>query len=783
MVQVKKYIVALAVWSCTMSGVYGEEYEDGEFPTKAPVVSDIKYRYNGGNLHLNQDAIESHVQLEKGKEFKQYLADSSIRSLYGTGLFDYVQVYLDEVAPDKYDVTFVLTQKLHIQHLTISGNKKIKAKTIRREMRTESGGTYSENTLHSDIKNITDMYQKKGFPYADVKYIVNEIDDSTVDVQIVIDEGKRMHVGTITFNGIDDISSKKLKKTMQTKTWNLLSWLNGSGIFKRSVLDDDVNRLKVMIKDHGYLDVELGPDDVVLTPSGNAINITFNVKKGQVYHFGNISVADSQLYSADELQPLLGISQGQVFSPSKIDQASEHIRDHYGRVGYLNTGISVERLPNVSTGDIDLVFRISEGEKCFLHAIDIKGNTKTKNNVILRELALAPGDPFDLVRMKNSQMRLLNTRFFQTVDLSPSDTDVDNQKNLRVEVKEANTGKFSIGGGISTGSEVVGFVEFSQTNFDLHGGKSRFQGAGQKFRTRFQIGKRSNLFDLNFEEPWWYDRELAIGLNLFRSQQEYKKRDHSYNGADYDEVRTGGEVYLRKRLFGLWVGTATYHAEDVHIYHVGLNAPQSFRDEIGHRFVSKGMFSMERDTRNNLIYPTSGSVIKIDTEIAGGPFFGETKYIKLDVLGAKIWPTAELFDQNLMIMGKVGALTAYGHKRVPFFDRFFLGGSNYMKGFKTHDVGPRENDTGIGGQTYAYGTAEYTFRVADPFRIYLFAEAGFVNAAHWNFSTRRYCSDVGFGMKIFIMGAPLRLDFGFPVHGYDNNKHGMRFNYSFGMSF
>lgn len=645
MIQVKRYVVALMVLLSATSGMYGDEYEEGKVPGNIPVVADIKYQYNGGKLTFNQEAIETHVQLEKGKPFKQYLADSSIRSLYGTGLFDYVQVYLTEVSPGQCDVTFVLTQKLRVQNLSISGNKKVKTKLIRREMKTSSGGTYSENILYNDIKNVSNMYQKKGFPYAKVEYKVNEIDDATVDIQVTIDEGKKMHVGKITFNGVDDIKVKELKDAMQTKTWNILSWLKGTGIFNQDMLDDDINRLKVVVKDHGYLDVEIDSKDVVLTPQGNAINITFNITEGPVYHFGELSVADNQLYPEDELLRLLGISQGQVFSPTKVNQACDNIRDHYGRVGYLNTGVGVDRVPNVVTGDIDLIFRISEGEKCFLHSVDIKGNTKTKNNVILRELALAPGDPFDLVRMKNSQTRLLNTRFFQTVDLSPTDTDVENQKDLRIEVKEANTGKFSIGGGISTGSEVVGFLEFSQSNFDLRGGKSKFQGAGQKFRARFQIGKRSNLFDLNFEEPWWYDRELAVGLNLFRSQQEYKKRDSWYNGASYDEVRFGGEVYLRKRLFGLWVGTATYHAEDVHIYHVGKNAPKSFRDEIGHRFISKGMFSMERDTRDNLLYPTSGSVVRLDTEVAGGPFFGRTKYLKFDTLAAKFWPTFELFDQ------------------------------------------------------------------------------------------------------------------------------------------
>lgn len=781
----KKYFIALLSFVFATTNVFGNDLDDGKLPYEVPVVSNIKYIYEGGNLRINQEAIESHVQLEKGKEFKQYLADSSIKSLYNTGLFDYVRVRLDQVSDGKYDVTFILTQKLSVKNLNISGNKKVKSKVIRREITTSSGGVYSENVLHMDVQKLGELYQKKGFPYAKISYSVEELEDgSGINVNLVIDEGPKMHVGKIKFKGIDDIKSKKLKKVIQTKTWTLLSWLNGTGTFNKDILNDDINRLKVFIKDHGYLDVAIDEKDVEFSTSKHSINLTFNISKGKLYNFGEINITGNEIYPADRLFRLVKINNGERFSPTKINNACENIRDFYGQAGYLDTEVHVDRIPNVNTGNIDVIFRITENEKCYLHSINIKGNSKTKNNVILRELSLAPGDIFDTVSMKNNQMRLQNTRFFQAVDLSPSDTDIPNEKNLRVEVKEANTGKFSVGGGVSSGSEVVGFIEFSQTNFDWHGGKSKFQGGGQKFRTRFQVGRRSNSFDINFEEPWWYDRELALGVNLFRSQQEYKKHNNNnYDGSNYDEVRTGGEIYLRKRLFGLWVGTVTYHAEDVNIYHMEANAPKSFRDEVGHRFISKGMFLLERDTRDNLLYPTCGSVISIATDVAGGPFFGETKYIKLNALGAKFIPTFEPFDQNIMFMGKIGTMCSYGHDNVPFFDKFFLGGSNYMKGFKTHDVGPSENGTGIGGQTYAYGTAEYTFRIADPFRLYFFSEVGFVNESHWNFNTKRYCTDAGFGMKIFIMGAPLRLDFGFPIHGQENNKHGMRFNYSFGMAF
>ncbi|MDR3273788.1 MAG: outer membrane protein assembly factor BamA [Puniceicoccales bacterium] len=778
---VKKYLAALVMY---VIGVCVSHCDPVEEVQQAPIISSIKYNYYGGNPNVNQEAIESHVQLKEGSEFKQYLADASIKSLYNTGLFEYVQVRLDQIGNNEYAVTFVLTQKLRVNNINIVGNKKIKNKVIKKEMSLSRGGTFSDSSLHHDIKKLSKLYQDKGFPYAKIDCSVLERSDcAAMDVNINIDEGPKLHVGKITFDGVDDIKVKTLRNAMQTKSWSFFSIFTGTGIFRRDVLDDDINRLKVEIKNHGYLDVVIDESDVACTDCSSVINIHISVHKGNQYRFGEISVKGNALYPTDQLTSLLALKSDEIFSPKKVDDACENIRDHYGKVGYLETGVYAERLPNINTGAIDLVFHIGESERCFLHAIEIKGNVKTKNNVILRELVLAPGDPFDSVRMRDSQIRLLNTRFFQTVDTLPVDTDVKNQKNLRVEVKEANTGKFSIGGGISTGNQVVGFAEFSQSNFDLFDRKGKFQGGGQKFRTRFQAGRRNNSFTINFEEPWLYNRELAFGVDLFRSKQEYKKSDHSYGGSNYDEMRMGGDVYLRKRLFGIWEGTVTYSLTNVHISNIGQSAPPSFQIERGHRLISKGSFLLERDTRNSFVYPTSGSVLSFCTEVAGGPFLGETKYVKFNGLAAKLFPTFETFDQNIMFMCKGGTVSSYGGDRVPFFDRFFLGGSDYMKGFKTHDVGPHEYGTGVGGKTYLYSTAEYTFKIAEQLRVYFFAEAGVVNSSQWNFNTKRYCTDLGFGIKLYIMGAPLRLDFGFPRHGHDNNKHGMRFNYSFGMAF
>ncbi|MDR1413452.1 MAG: outer membrane protein assembly factor BamA [Puniceicoccales bacterium] len=763
------------------------------FPSKAfsenspsrGVVRSIEYTYEGDKSWVNQSVVESHVQLKTGAEFSTFLADASLKALHATGNFDRVAIKVEEIlGTDDCKVTFSLVPRARIKKISFAGNKNIKDKALLKRLGSKAGDSLSNGTLKADAEALTNFYHDKGYPYAAISCEINKNDDAGgVNVSFNIEEGAKFHVGKITFPGNDTVKESELRDAMATKKWTLLSLFNKSGVFRPEEFREDLDTIKAFFRNCGYLDVEIDEENIICEHVKNTLNIRIPVKCGPIYYAGDISINGNTLYSTEELTEILLISPGDQFSPEKIDASCEKIAECYGRDGYVNTHVDVVKKANFESDKIDLEFTISEKEKCFVGEIEICGNSKTKNKVILRELSLAPGDPFDTVRLKNSRLRLLNTGFFSFVDISPIDTKVPGRKKLRVEVKEDNTGKLGFGGGISTGGEIVGFVEFSQRNFDLHSENKKFQGGGQKSRARVQAGKHSLAVDLNFEEPWWYDRQLAIGTNLFFHKSEYDHSLREYSGVSYNETRLGGEIYLRKRLYEFWDGRLAYGLEDVHIYGIANNAPRCFFDEKGHTSVSKVTFSVERDTRDNFIYPTTGSKIEIDTEVAGGPFFGKTKYVKISSLALKHWLVFEAAEQVFSLIGRAGTVMPYGGDTVPFFDRFYMGGSYFMKGFKTHDIGPKENGTGIGGNTFVYGTTEYSIKIADFLRFYVFAEVGFINASQWNFSPKNYNTDIGFGLKISIMNMPLRLDFGFPLHGEEDNKHGMRFNYSFGVAF
>lgn len=255
------------------------------------------------------------------------------------------------------------------------------------------------------------------------------------------------------------------------------------------------------------------------------------------------------------------LTTGNVFSPSKVDEMIEKIRIYYGEYGYIDTIVRAQRKPNVESGDIDLVIDIIESGKFYLESINIQGNTKTKSEVIIRELALAPGDVFDLARMKSSENRLKETRFFDEVNLSPEATNIPNRRNLRVVVKEGRTGNLTFGAGFSTIESLVATVEITQSNFDYENYDSYFQGAGQKFRIRGSIGLKSNQIIVSFEEPWVFNRNLAYGIDAYRT-------DTGYYSDYYSEVRLGATNYLRKRVYELIEARLAYKLELVDIYDV-----------------------------------------------------------------------------------------------------------------------------------------------------------------------------------------------------------------------
>lgn len=758
-----------------LGGLFTASASAQVLPSSEPTVVDVDIVFKGAG-NVSEEATLAHVRIRKGMVYSQPLVSESIRSLYQTGNFEFVEVLRNTLDDGNIKLSFVVVPKFRISAILFDGNDSISDRKLKKEIELEVGLPLDEALVKGEETKLIEYYQKKGYSNAQISYSINR-DEKLGTGQVIfnIQEDQRYKIDRIKFVGNESIKSGKLRDQMQTKEYTFLwSWLAGGGRKLEEQFYEDLNALRDFYKDSGYLDVEIPQSGVVFEyPKKGWLNIVINISEGRQYLVGDIRLEGNTLFSEEEIRTVFELNTGDTFVPSKVNGTVGAIKDFYGSVGYLDTFIRVERSPNLSNGVIDLKFIVSESERFFVESINLQGNTKTKSEVIVRELALAPGDTFDLVRMKSSQARLENTGFFEDVNLSPEATNIPGRRNLRITVKEGRTGNLSFGAGFSTVEQIVAFAEVSQSNFDLFNYKSRFTGAGQKFRFRFSVGTNSNSVLLSFEEPWVFQRRLAFGFELFHTESEF-------NSSEYDELRTGFEIYFRKRLFELVDGRLSYRLENVNIDNVASTADPVIQAEAGSRIVSKVGFTMRRDTRNRFLFPTSGTRLRSITELAGGPFLGDTDYFRQEFRGTRWFKTFDTLEQTFSINGRVGSVIPYDGNTVPFFDRYFLGGPHTLRGFPFREVGPKDpSGEPIGGNSMLLANLEYTFKLAEPLRFAVFYDWGVVNSDDLNFSLGDYNDNWGFGLRVMLLGAPLNLDFGFPITKDEFSDGGLEFSFSF----
>jgi outer membrane protein insertion porin family len=488
----------------------------------------------------------------------------------------------------------------------------------------------------------------------------------------------------------------------------------------------------------------------------------------------------------------LEMTPGRIFKPTGYTKDTETLKDLYGSRGFLDreqggtTIITANRTPNPTTGTIDISYDIQEGEKCYIEKIEIKGNTKTKDRVLRRELAVYPGEVYDMVRVKISKSRLEQLGYFEKVDTQAQDTDVPNRKDLVVGVEEKNTGNFTIGAGYSSVESIVGFIELKQGDFDLFNPPT-FTGAGQKFQMRASIGTELQDYEITFTEPWFLGQRLIFSVDLFSKDVYYASANQMY-----DEFFNGGTVSLTKALGGfvgldpqVLRGTLSYTLEQAHVsinqnFQTNTyentdgtinyaNISTNIYDQRGNYFIAKEGLSLAYDTRNNLNLPDHGQRTEVATQVATEP--GNTEFYKLELKSS--WYFRGFgSNQVLEIGGRTGVVDTYGDTtQVPIFERWFLGGLYNLRGYKYQTVGPEDQyGEPLGGDTYLYGTAEYSIPIIKMVRLAWFYDVGNVFPDAYSYNPgqgRRFLEDdVGMGLRIILPiggGTPLRLDYGVPI--------------------
>ena len=754
-------------------------------------ISSIAIELNGPDT-IGKSFILQNLQIETGIPYKSNAIDKSITNLMATGAIDDVKVFFD---PDKSTqnevaLVFKIFTKSRIEKVIFEGNDKISTTKLEKSIEASAGELLDEAEIKADQRALEKLYLEKGFWNSQVdSKIISKKGERGAQVVFSIIENEKRKIKKIIFTGNQNISEKKLSKQMETAAWRFWRFWSKRSRYRPAELEEDLNKLRSTYRDEGFLDVIIDKNSVKIMPQGkSSLDIVINIDEGKRSYFGEIKLVGNSVITTDELQSEMSIKTGEPYSPTLLAEERNLFRKKYGELGYLDARVVSIRKPNLQTGQIDLRFDITENNKFSVNSIQVRGNDKTKTTAIIRELALAPGETFDLLRMETSEARLKNTRFFETVNLddepiASQDPELQSsRRNLVVNVEEGRTGHVSFGVGFSTLEKAMMFAEFRQGNFDIMRWRSpyRLQGDGQKFRLRLKLGARSNEARLALEEPWFMNRRVAAGFELFREKSDYYS---SY----YDEMRAGFEIYFRKRLFELVEGRLFYRLEDVVIDDVSPNAPNFIKKE--DLLISKLGLSLTRDTRNSILFPSEGSIVTLSKEFAGGLFGGDADYGRFELQGAKFLETFDPMEQVLSFSGKLGTLGRFNGEDsdVPFYEKFFLGGPYNLRGWDYRDAGPQEEDEPQGGNSYSYISAEYTFKVADPLRFAFFYDGGFLRTGDFKFAPgdemQGWHDNWGLGARIMVMGMPLRLDLGFPITDPSKTGGSPQFHFSGGTRF
>lgn len=712
-----------------------------------------------GNKSISNNTIVSKMKTHIGSPYQDNIISDDLRRLYLLGYFEDIKIDNQDYN-NGIKVIVTVKERPIIDKISFSGILRLTTKDekLKEQLKSKEKQYLDYPNLSEDVKIIEKMYEKIGYSKAAVTYqVIPGKEDGRVNVQFNIVESKRVSIKNIIIEGNKSFSRNRILKLMKTK----IGWLFNAGVYKEEVVKEDIERLKSFYRRQGFSDVDINYEVTTDTKKPYWLYINIRINEGKKYVVGSINIqGNTVVKEKDILAKITECKSGDVFSDDGMKQDIANIQSIYFDRGYISAQVQEIASVNKESGRVDITYNISENELVYVEKIKIKGNVKTKDVVVRRELRIYPGDKFDGEKLKRSKERLQNLGFFEEVNYDTEETDQSNKKDLIVDVKESKTGTFSFGGGYSTVDQFVGFVEIEQRNFDWKN-FPYFTGAGQNLKFRASIGNISNDFDLSFTEPWMFDYPVSFGFDVYRRTHK-RATDVGYG---YDEKVTGGALRLGKEISDYVSGSITYRNDNIDISNISDDASNDLKSENGKNTISSMTFGLNYDNRDNVFDPMKGNVLSSSFECAGGPFAGKKDYLKLYGLAAHYTPA--WIGSNFEFKGQIGLATPYSNSnKLPLYERYFAGGANTIRGYRERKVGPIDpaSSDPLGGNALAVGNIEYHFPVFSFMKLAAFYDIGNVWAKVSNMNSGGFKSGMGLGFRLKTPIGPLTLDYGIPLN-------------------
>ena len=721
----------------------------------------------------------------------------AVRKLWGLKIFDDVQIAIDRKAGNGVYLVIKVKELPRYEKTEITGRDEIKEADIEKKIPYVRGQVVQPQNLVKIKKDITKLYEDEGMLLADVKVTTVPVDTAAgrVILKVDIDEGKEVKVRHISFQGnvaYDDGDLRgAMDDTKQAQWWKFWS----SFKFDRKKYDEDKKLISQFYRKNGYRDAEVLSDSIWYSPDKVDMFILIRVYEGPQYKIRNITWEGNTVYSDTVLNERLDIRPGEVYNAQKLEQnlrgneSQSDVSSLYLDNGYLRFSLE-PRETRVAEDSVDITIRVYELNQYKIGHVAIKGNTKTHERVIRRELFTRPGDYFSRASILRSLRQLQVLNYFNPEKIKPDYNIVDDKTvDLAYEVEEKSSDNVNASIGYSGAFGVTGALGFTINNFNIAdplGG-----GAGQILNFEWQFGTTNTYrtFTLGFTEPWLFDTPTLVGVSLYNTRQFY------YG----DLEQTGGSLRIGRRFKwpdiyfrGDWIITGQHN--NVRQTVNSLAFPLGRTSQVAVTQV------ITRNSIDNPVFPTSGSNVSLSTEISGGPFLpGNIDFHKWVFNSEWYMPMFGSSRVALYLNSQYGYLAPfYSNPIYISTDLFFMGGTGLgfisttpLRGYEDQAIGPRTiTDQPAGGRVMTKQTAEFRVAVAlSPIPIYFlgFVEGGNVFESFSKADFFDLKRSYGFGARLQINPIGLiGFDYGYGVDDVqpkDGKPDGWHFHFVFGKGF
>lgn len=768
----------------------------------------IKTIHVSGNKIITDDSIIHRLPLKVGDDFNLNYTATMIKNLYKSGYFHQVKIYVEPIGENELDLYVAVQEKPRLKEVTFVGNKAISSKEFKEDLKIATISTLVQEELVAITSKMRKAYQKKNYHATEIVGNIIPQEDGTVSAEFTIKEGKKSYLTKIDFKGNKHVSSKKLKRILLSKEDWILGMLDHSGTFNPEMLEGDKYMIEDSYKSNGFAHAKTLGIDIAKTKSGN-YHLTYSIFEGDRFVIKSVTAEGNEILSEEQLKSVIPIYPGQFYSQEKIRVALDNLKMLWGEYGYIFADIDPIIDINDEDKTVTISFHADLKSQVYLNRLTIKGNKKSKDSVIRRNILLDEGELITNRKMEVSKNRTNLLNYFDPkngVNWKTTRID-DTHADLDLVLKEVQTGHFQFNLGYG-GSPANRQSPTTGLNFNCNAGDRNLWGSGIATSVSAEISKRYRAFNANLINPWLYDKPIRGALNAYVKKSEYDSVDIAENPPFERAVGGSASVgYMTSKLNGFLIeGVLSYEKIN---YDQGIKAANYFSARqrtlaqiiLNQNFQAGTQISLicnlSQDKRDGIVFTTRGhqwswvnqftlpgqsNASETLAANAEEPQFHHSRFqyyrSELDVT----WytPLINEYDLVLCVHGNAGYIYKFKDKQVPWKSVYHVGGPTTIRGYLYGQVGPTWNDTSLGALKAFNLNVEFIAPLSSNLntRAVIFYDGGAGwNTPYFNIINNEdpafgreirnnnffYRHSVGIGMRI-KSPTPLQVDFGIKLN-------------------